>query len=217
METIGPDTRERILRAAGLLFGRAGYELVTISEIVECSGVPRTAVYRHFPSKEAIADAVIAVQDEALVPREDGFRLQAAIDLSMSFADMLRHDPMMRGAVRLAVEQAVYRKPRATPYLGSHAVTLRLLEEARDGGELLPHVNPEEVTRLVVGLFTGLQILSEAAGGRTDLLDRVSFLWKSLLPGIAVPTLIPHLDTSPRHGLRPAATPAACAPGPGRC
>ncbi len=190
-------TRRLIIEAAGAVFDELGFDAASTTEIIARSGVTRGALYFHFPSKEAIADAVVASQDEALVPPERKLRLQSAIDLTMSFADLLRHDPLLRGAVRLAVEQASYRKPDATPYVSSQEVILRLLREAQEQGELLPSVDPEEVTPLIVGAFTGIQVFSQASNNRQDLLERVTVLWRYLLPGLAVPALLPHLDTTP--------------------
>ncbi|AEW99113.1 ScbR family autoregulator-binding transcription factor [Streptantibioticus cattleyicolor] len=190
-------TRLLIVEAAGAVFDELGYDAATTTEIIARSGVTRGALYFHFPSKEAIADAVIASQDQFLVPPDHRVRLQATIDLTMSYARRLQHDSLLRGAVRLAVEQASYRKPDATPYVSSHEVVCRLLREAEANGELLPTADPEELTPLIVGAFTGIQVLSQAHNNRLDLLERVSALWKNLLPAIAVAGLLPHLDTSP--------------------
>ncbi len=193
-------TRRAIVEAAGAVFDELGYGAASTTEILARSGVTRGALYFHFPSKEAIADAVVASQAAALIPPERKVRLQAAIDLTMSYADRLRHDPVLRGAVRLSVEQASYRKPDATPYEGSEEVVFRLLREAQERGELLPSVDTAQVAHLIVGAFTGIQLLSQATDDRLDLLDRVSTLWRYLLPALAVPGLLPHLDTAPQAG-----------------
>ena len=56
-----PDTRIRIVEAAMRLFGEQGYAGTTIAEIERAAGLSAGsgAVYRHFPSKEAILDAGI--------------------------------------------------------------------------------------------------------------------------------------------------------------
>jgi AcrR family transcriptional regulator len=190
-------TRRLIVEAASAVFDESGFDAATITEIIARSGVTRGALYFHFSSKEAIADAVIASQDQFLVPPERKVKLQSMIDLTMAYADRLRHDSLLRGAVRLAVEQASYRKPDATPYVSSHEVILRLLREAEAQNELLPSAEPEELAPLIVGTFTGIQVFSQALNNRMDLLQRISALWRNLLPGIAMPGLIPHLNTAP--------------------
>ena len=45
-------TAERIALAAGTLFGRRGYEAVSVAEIAEAADVSEQTVYNHFPTKE---------------------------------------------------------------------------------------------------------------------------------------------------------------------
>ena len=52
------DTRSRILDAALACFNEWGYEQTTISRIRERSGVSNGALFHHFATKEAIADAL---------------------------------------------------------------------------------------------------------------------------------------------------------------
>jgi AcrR family transcriptional regulator len=52
------DTRARILDAALACFIESGYERTTIARIRERSGVSNGALFHHFPTKEAIADAL---------------------------------------------------------------------------------------------------------------------------------------------------------------
>jgi AcrR family transcriptional regulator len=52
------DTRERILQAALASFLAEGYEQTTIARIRERSGASNGALFHHFPSKEAIAEAL---------------------------------------------------------------------------------------------------------------------------------------------------------------
>jgi AcrR family transcriptional regulator len=52
------DTSERILGAALSCFVETGYEQTTIARVRERSGVSNGALFHHFPTKEAIADAL---------------------------------------------------------------------------------------------------------------------------------------------------------------
>jgi AcrR family transcriptional regulator len=54
-------TRERILDAAVELFGRRGYRGTSVGEIEQAAGLaPRSgALYKHFPSKEALLEAAV--------------------------------------------------------------------------------------------------------------------------------------------------------------
>ena len=52
------DTRQRILDVALACFTEDGYEQTTIARITERSGTSNGALFHHFASKEAIADAL---------------------------------------------------------------------------------------------------------------------------------------------------------------
>ncbi len=53
-----PDTRRRILDAALACFLEDGYEQTTIARVRKRSGTSNGALFHHFPTKEAIADAL---------------------------------------------------------------------------------------------------------------------------------------------------------------
>jgi AcrR family transcriptional regulator len=55
----GKTTRDRIVAAAVELFGEHGYDGTSIGAVLESAGVARGALYHHFPSKEALFDAVL--------------------------------------------------------------------------------------------------------------------------------------------------------------
>src|SRR5580698_9162945 len=54
-----PDRRHQLLEAALDLFSRKGFEGATTKEIATAAGVTEAIVFRHFPSKQALYQAVI--------------------------------------------------------------------------------------------------------------------------------------------------------------
>ncbi|MCQ4041528.1 ScbR family autoregulator-binding transcription factor [Streptantibioticus rubrisoli] len=201
-------TKRMILQAAAEVFDEFGYEGASTTEIIARGGFTRGALYFHFPSKEALAEAVMAAQSEALVPPVRKVRLQAVIDLTLLFAERLRTDVVLRAAVRLGVDQASRKNPNRAPYQEPINLVEDLLAEARDRGELLPGVNVEEVAGILVGAFTGIQIMSQVYERRQALPGRISMLWKYLLPSLAVPELLPYLSADPVRGKGGASDPA---------
>ncbi len=201
-------TKRMILQAAAEVFDEFGYEGASTTEIIARGGFTRGALYFHFPSKEALAEAVMAVQSESLVPPVRKIRLQAVIDLTLLFAEQLRNDVVLRAAVRLGVDQASNKNPNRAPYQEPINLAEELLKEAADRGELLPGVDPEEVARTLVGAFTGIQIMSQVYERRQALPGRIAVLWKYLLPSLAVPQLMPYLSTDPERGKGGAPDPA---------
>ncbi|MEW1777512.1 ScbR family autoregulator-binding transcription factor [Streptomyces sp. NPDC086777] len=193
----GKRSRRSILEAAAQVFDERGYDAASTNEILARTGLTRGSLYHHFPSKEAIALALVQAHAEALEVPERPIRLQSVIDLTLEFARRLQHDAVLRASVRLTTEQTSFDCPPQTTYEQSMDTILTLLQEAEKRDEILPGVDVREVTSLIVGSFTGLQIMSQAYTGRADLPDRTSVLWKFLLPGLATPGLVGRLRTTP--------------------
>ena len=55
----GIDRKNQIISEAMRLFGRYGYDSVTIKQLADACGITEPALYRHFPSKEEIYSAVL--------------------------------------------------------------------------------------------------------------------------------------------------------------
>ena len=58
------DTKERILQVALELFAQKGYEAVSVSDIAGTLGLTKGALYRHFDSKRAIFDGILARMEQ---------------------------------------------------------------------------------------------------------------------------------------------------------
>jgi AcrR family transcriptional regulator len=54
------ETRQKLMQAAHELIVEAGFDGMTTAAVARRAGVSEGAIYRHFPSKEALADAVFA-------------------------------------------------------------------------------------------------------------------------------------------------------------
>ncbi|MFJ5230573.1 ScbR family autoregulator-binding transcription factor [Kitasatospora sp. NPDC088391] len=193
----GKRSRQSILEAAARVFDERGYEAASTNEILAHTGLTRGSLYHHFPSKEAIALALVDAHAEALAPPDHPVRIQAMIDLTLRFADRLRTDPVLRASVRLTIEQTSFGYPPLTAYEQSVETILGLLQEAEAQNELLPGTDIHAATATVVGSFTGLQIMSRAYSDRQDLPERVGAFWDFLLPGLVIPGLIGRLRTTP--------------------
>ncbi|WP_079051897.1 ScbR family autoregulator-binding transcription factor [Streptomyces regalis] len=193
----GTRSRNLLLRAAAEVFDERGYDSASTTEILERSGLTRGALYHHFPSKEAIAVALLTTHRDALEVPSQSTKVQAVIDLTFAFAFQLQRDPMLRACVRLAVEQSSLRDSAVTPYQQASKAIRELLVQAKEQGELLPGVDLLEAAEMINGTFTGIQVMSRVQTDREDLPQRVSIMWRFLLPGLVSPGMIGHLRTTP--------------------
>ncbi len=63
------ETRKRLKAAAEACFGRLGFSSCSIGDIAKAAGVAHGTFYVHFPSKEALADELLADFNTGLVER----------------------------------------------------------------------------------------------------------------------------------------------------
>jgi AcrR family transcriptional regulator len=199
-------TRQAILVAAAEVFDEVGYEAATISDVLRRSGVTKGALYFHFPSKQALAQEVLAAQVSSLprVPEQD-LKLQESLDEALLLAHLLQNgtgDPIVQGSVRLTVDQGSARDHlnRRVPMQDWTEHNQAVFEEAKRRGEILVHVDVAALARLFVGAFTGVQVLSRIMTERADLPERVADLYRYLMPAVAAPGVLVRLDFSAERG-----------------
>jgi AcrR family transcriptional regulator len=199
-------TRQAILVAAAKVFDDVGYDAATISGILKEAGATKGALYFHFASKEELAQAVLAEQVRAFpgVP-EQSLKLQQAVDESLLLTRLMQKDtgnPIIRGSVSLTIDPAVGAAglDQKIPMRMWIDHTRSVFAAAKAAGELLPHVDVDDLAQLSVGAFTGIQMLSNIMVGRADMLQRVASLYTYLYTATAVPGVLVQLDFSLARG-----------------
>lgn len=190
-------TRDDILRGAAEAFDELGYRGASMRDIMRRAGVTLGAVYFHFDNKLQLAKAVILTQPDIMVPKLRSDGLQRLLDLSFVWAHELNENPLMRAAVRLAVEQRTHGIDHDTSFKDWELLFEEWLETARDRGELAPNVEPVVVAEFLVGAMTGTQQSAHVTDTWDTLPQRVVNMWQLLLPGIATPEAAAALDIDP--------------------
>jgi AcrR family transcriptional regulator len=66
----GAATRDRIVHGAADLMYVKGVSATTLDDIREATGTSKSQLYRHFPDKESLVRAVIALRGEQVIERE---------------------------------------------------------------------------------------------------------------------------------------------------
>ncbi|MFE9454473.1 ScbR family autoregulator-binding transcription factor [Streptomyces sp. NPDC006739] len=183
-------TRHTILEAAAAVFDERGYEAATIGEILTRAGVTKGALYFHFPSKQALAEGVLSEQFTVLYMEPRVCKLQQLVDLGLLTAYRMRRNPLVSAGARLSLEG------EGAAVLGHQLITAwiegveKILLEAKECGELLPHVDPAESAWIFSAGWTGVQVYSSTLNGRADLEARVAAFFEHLLPAVAVPAVL---------------------------
>ncbi|OKJ67454.1 ScbR family autoregulator-binding transcription factor [Streptomyces sp. CB02460] len=182
-------TRRRLIDAAAELFTRSGYASATLGQIAAAAGVTKGALYFHFPSKDALADAVAlhgsALLGEFLDERRatgDG-PVQRLIDLTHWLTLVRRDDPVARAAFRLADDGVD--GPAGTGGLRRAwlAEARRLLDEADAAGELSGDARGDGAEALLAALLYGIAPPgTDRTAGAGVRPEDGGALWQLLLP-----------------------------------
>ncbi|MEV5606592.1 ScbR family autoregulator-binding transcription factor [Streptomyces sp. NPDC052299] len=197
-------TRRRLVDAAAELFTRSGYASATLGQIAAAAGVTKGALYFHFPSKEALADAVAlhgrTLLREFLDERHatgDG-PVQHLIDLTHWLTLARREDPVVRAAFRLADDGVT--APAGTGGLRRAWLTEagRLLGEAEAAGELSADARGDGAEALLAALLYGMAPPgADRPAGAGPRPEGGGALWQLLLPVLVGPGRAGRYRTAP--------------------
>ncbi|MFJ8827524.1 ScbR family autoregulator-binding transcription factor [Streptomyces sp. NPDC102467] len=195
-------TRRDLLVAAAEVFCEKGYEAASTVEIFQRAGVTKGALYFHFKSKSDLALGVLeeAVTTEGVAPQT--FKLQEWIDIAMALAYRLPREPMLRAALLLQLDPQFRSIFGTQPWKDWIELTAQYLSDAKRAGELLAHVDPERVARVLVSSWAGTEAVLEGVPSERDFEEEVSYLIGMVFPSIAVPAVLMELDASPGRGIR---------------
>ncbi|SNS67633.1 TetR/AcrR family transcriptional regulator [Actinomadura mexicana] len=143
--------RERILEAAFEAFAADG-RLVPLDDIARRAGVGAGTVYRHFPTKEALFQAVVTDRIERIV--DEAQALVHAEQPGEAFYGFLMR-VVERAMFNHALCDALAADLRTLDACGTDeqftAVLDELLRRAQAAGEVRPDVNVHDVRTLMVG------------------------------------------------------------------
>jgi AcrR family transcriptional regulator len=162
--------RLELIAAAARLFAARGYYSVTVDDLGEALGISGPALYRHFPSKEAL---LVAVFDQVIEQQRE--RLEEVLSEAVDPASAL--EAMVELHVRFAVEQretmAVWRQefhnlPEADSWRLRRAQRLYVEEWVHVVHELRPELDDASVRALVHGVLSLLQSPSDFHSGLPD-------------------------------------------------
>jgi AcrR family transcriptional regulator len=145
--------RARILEAAEAVFPASGLS-TPVEEIARHAGVGVGTVYRHFPTKEALFEAILVTRLERLV--EEAGSLPSATDAGAAFFELFTRI-VEEAAARKAFADALVRAgvdvKAATSAAGQELLRVlgALLTRAQQAGAVRHDVDLDQVTALLVG------------------------------------------------------------------
>jgi AcrR family transcriptional regulator len=185
-------TRRALLAAAGERFAIQGFHGTALNDLVG-HGVPtKGALYFHFASKHAVAEALVAEMsaswDQVLpaVRRVAGDGLEALVLLTDAVIVRL-DDPIVRGAGRLLRDRVVVSPTLAEVIAWWRDQAEELLAGAQTDGLLRREADPRWVADEVVAGFAGRATIADPGGDAAPLWELMNEFWAGFLPLIATP------------------------------
>lgn len=181
-----PPTRDRLLDAALTRFARDGWGGTSIRDLARDVGIRESSVYKHFPSKQALFDALIERADarmadvagrfgvsvespEAASPGYARMTEERLVAVAQGFFDAVLHDPELIALRRLFVVNQ-YRDEAIGDRLRDYWIRRPLEFQAalfRDlftTGEFRAGLDPEQTALAFYGPILTLLQLAEGGG-----------------------------------------------------
>ena len=193
-------TRRAIVIAAAEEFDRAGYDATPLSAILRRSGVTKGAFYFHFPSKDAVASALIRFQAQVwskIWQRWTGRGLDplsTAVELVDEVIRILERDVVVRAGAQLAMRDQET-AARWEQLLGG------LLRRSAEHGLLRPEIDPAAATRVLYATLVGVRVLSTGRG--IGAAQQTGEIWRIVLGGIATADWLRDNPSVPAAAPRP--------------
>jgi TetR/AcrR family transcriptional repressor of nem operon len=169
----GEATRAFLLKTAARVFAERGYTGTALSDLIAASGLTKGAFYFYFPSKAALALAVLRDQQERWLHGVServlaaGTAIEQFRALTPAMLDLLATEPGAWSITRLTKEMAAD-PATADAVVGPMAQWVELIADiirrAQAGGDIRRELDPHAVAVVLVGAFDGLKTL-------TDVLD----------------------------------------------
>jgi AcrR family transcriptional regulator len=146
--------RERILKVAKLAFTRTGAD-ISLDDVAKQSGVGPGTLYRHFPTRGALLEAVYRSEVERLAAAEQDFsRTMAPVDAMRAwmllFVDYIATKQLIAPALNTLIEKpSKLFECSGTQIIGAiHS----LVERAIESGDIRPDLDPLDLLRALVGV-----------------------------------------------------------------
>lgn len=182
-------TRQHIVESAAAVFDSEGFAGASLGRIIEQAGTTRGALHFHFPTKDALATAVLNEYNSRMtavvegVAHSEASALEQIVVISKTTARVIDKDTIVRAGTRLLME-LTYTGDLPIAYRAWIDACEDLVRRAIEDGDIVPAVSPQVVAYLVISSLAGIQMVSSVLSGRSDLDQRVNEMWEVLLLGL---------------------------------
>lgn len=166
---------------------------ITTTAIARHMGLTQGALFKHFPTKDAILEAVMGWVAERLLARVDAAAAQAASPKAALEAMFMAHvgfvsehpgvPRMLFGELQRAGDSVTKRMVQTL--IGRYGKRLKaVVEQGKEAGELSPTLDSEAAVTMLIGMIQGLVMQSLLAGDVARISREAPRLFAIYLRGI---------------------------------
>ncbi|MEB4210088.1 TetR/AcrR family transcriptional regulator [Mycobacterium sp. 94-17] len=198
------NTRQRLIDAASRQFAHSPYSMVSLDDILADAELTKGAMYFHFPSKQALALAIIddftelsrVAITELLARRMSG--LETLIELVYLLAVQDTQHEVARAGVRLLDTL----DNTAAMWQTWSEIVSSLIKKAVEEGDVVSPQDPEDIAKILVALWVGVRQISDLDQPEQHL-DNLQKAWILILPSVTNPDRIDYFTQfiTRRHAL----------------
>ena len=172
--TKGDQTRQHIIQQAATLFNQRGYIGSSISDVMQCTGLQKGGIYRHFQSKEQLALAAFDYAQQqntsqlvaAVAAETDA--VQKLLAFISAFHTLTLHPPVPGGCPIL---NTIVDSDDGDPALRERVVAVvrgwqqlieRIVADGVARGSLRRDIDPQAVASVLIAALEGGILLARA-------------------------------------------------------
>ena len=172
--TKGQQTRQHIIQQAATLFNQRGYIGSSISDVMQCTGLQKRGIYRHFQSKEQLALAAFDYAQQlntsqlvaAVAAETDA--VQKLLAFISAFHTLTLHPPVPGGC---PVLNTIVDSDDGDPALRERVVAVvsgweqlieRIVADGVAQGSLRRDIDPQAVATVLIATVEGGILLARA-------------------------------------------------------
>ena len=199
-----PDTAERILDIGERLVQARGFNAFSYADIAAELGITKASLHYHFPGKAELGEALIARYTERFTDALAAIEAETPDAPSRLAGYLGLYSDVLRGR-RMCLCGMLAAEYDTLPTKMQHAVVAffdaneawleRVLDHAREDGELHYHGSPRDTARMIVSALQGAMLIARPHHDHR----RFHATATHLLASIAAPAPPPHQATTRPH------------------
>ena len=190
-------TRQSIIDAGVELFGDIGYGDTDMSDVVKRAGTTGGTCYYYFPTKSALAEAIVEQSNEKIAAamgslwESDAPAMHKMITATFRFIAVTESDPIARVGYQLRQDVRRFSGMQAGSAGDTHVIFGAGLKRAIADGHIRTGINRREVANALVAAVVGSRLLADSFAD--DPFERLADSWRTILRATATEDALPGL------------------------